>query len=88
MFDFCSEDMDFEVLTSSNETMNKTSLENMLENLSDDELNSLEDELNFATFTGLPSQRILSILSALSPLDAGWSQMMANGVTTDLVAAA
>ncbi len=48
----------------------------VLENLSDEELDALEDDLDFCNFTGVPSPRVLEVLKDLTELDAGWERML------------
>ena len=51
-------------------------LSRRLEGLSNDELDALEDELNFCRFAGVPSPRILAILDQLTDLDAEWQAQL------------
>ena len=51
-------------------------LSRALTGLTDDELEQLEDELNFARFAGLPSQRILSMLDEMMELDSAWKAQL------------
>ncbi|MCV6592979.1 MAG: hypothetical protein OIF48_08520 [Silicimonas sp.] len=56
--------------------VDQTLLNNALAALSDEDLNQLEDELNFARFAGLPSARILSLLDELMELDSAWKAQL------------
>lgn len=47
-----------------------------LDALSDDELARLEDDLDFCNFAGVPSDRILRMLSCMIELDDGWRQQL------------
>ena len=52
------------------------SLACLLAMLDDDELAALEDDLDFCSFAGVPSARILKILSEITDLDAGWRRLL------------
>lgn len=58
--------------------VDQTLLNNALAELSDEDLNQLEDELNFARFAGLPSARILSLLDELMELDSAWKAQLSR----------
>ena len=47
-----------------------------LTRLSNDELDALQDDLDFCRFAGVPSPRILSILDRLTQLDADWKAQL------------
>ncbi len=47
-----------------------------LERMSDEELDALEDDLDFCNFTGVPTVRVLEVLKDLTELDEGWQQML------------
>ncbi len=51
-------------------------LSEALASLSDDELDALEDDLDFCNFTGVPTPRVLEVLKGLTELDAGWERML------------
>ncbi len=52
-------------------------LESTLEHMSDEELDALEDDLDFCNFTGVPTVRVLEVLKDLTELDEGWERMLA-----------
>ncbi len=58
--------------------MDQTILSHTLKGLSDVELDQLEDELNFASFAGLPSPRILALLDQMIELDGAWKAQLAR----------
>ena len=49
-----------------------------LQGLSDEELDHLQDELDFANFAGLPSPRILALLDKLMGLDKAWKAQLSR----------
>ena len=51
-------------------------LADALAQLSDRELVKLEDELDFCTFAGVPSPRILRLLDEMFDLDARWKDQL------------
>lgn len=51
-----------------------------LSNLSDNELASLEDEIDFFAFTGVPSQRMLDVLHRAGLLDNEWTALRAQRI--------
>lgn len=53
-------------------------LEATLAHMSDEELNALEDDLDFCNFTGVPTVRVLEVLNDLTELDEGWQRMLAT----------
>ena len=50
-------------------------LERALAKFSDKDLDKLADELDFCSFSGLPSARILAVLDDLGELDATWTTL-------------
>ena len=50
-------------------------LQQALAKLSDKDLDKLADELDFCSFSGLPSARILAVLDDLGELDATWKSL-------------
>ncbi len=75
MFDICDE-LYISKLTP--DVIDADDLARSLETLSDNELLALEDELDFCSFSGAPSPRILSLLERLNGLDAGWQRLLQN----------
>ena len=73
MFDFVSEHA---VQTVPSDIVDAESLSQVISSLADDELAALEDELDFCSFAGLPSTRILRVLSTVTDLDAGWDRQL------------
>jgi hypothetical protein len=59
-----------------NAVVDHSILSRMLKGLSDAELEQLEDELNFASFAGLPSPRILALLDQMIELDDAWKAQL------------
>jgi hypothetical protein len=51
-------------------------LRNALSELSDEDLESLEDDLDFCNFAGVPSGRVLEILEKVVELDEGWRRLL------------
>ena len=51
-------------------------LKSTIANLSDAELESLADELDFFAFAGLASTRILSVLDQVTDLDDAWAAQL------------
>lgn len=47
-----------------------------LSKMSDEDLEALEDDLDFCNFTGIPSTRVLEVLKDLTVLDSGWRRML------------
>lgn len=58
--------------------VDQSMLAHALKGLSDTELDQLEDELNFASFAGLPSPRILALLDQMIELDSDWKAQLAR----------
>lgn len=58
------------------ERIDPTVLESALSRLSDDELERLEDDLDFCNFAGVPSRRVLEVLQKVVDLDAGWKRLL------------
>ena len=50
-------------------------LQQALANFSDKDLDKLADELDFCSFSGLPSARILALLADLGELDGAWTSL-------------
>ena len=73
MFDFATEQ---NVRTVPLDIVDAETLSQVLSSLADDELTALEDELDFCTFAGVPSTRILRVLSKVTDLDAGWDRQL------------
>lgn len=84
MFDFAP-DLSFEAVRS--EPINPDTLEARLAGLTDTELASLEDDLDFCKFTGVPSARVLDVLKDMTDLDAGWQEIHAKGLNPGIPAA-
>ena len=61
--------------------IDQTSLKSRLSKLSDAELTALEDDLDFCSFTGVPTSRVLDVLKEEIELDAGWQLLAARRVT-------
>ena len=51
-------------------------LAGILAELSDAELNALEDDLDFCRFAGVPTERVLKLLGKMINLDEGWSAQL------------
>ena len=51
-------------------------LSRALSGLTDEELDQLADELDFARFAGLPSPRILAMLDEMMDLDSAWKAQL------------
>ena len=83
MFDFAN-DRPFDARTET--IVDADTLSRRLEGLSNDELDALEDELDFCRFAGVPSPRILAILDQLTELDAEWQAQLKR--TVDMAEAA
>ena len=73
MFDFAN-DRQFDGETET--IVDADTLSRRLEGLSNDELDALEDELDFCRFAGVTSPRILTILNQLTELDAQWQAQL------------
>lgn len=69
---------------SSPENLDSDLLACVLARLSDDELATLEDDLDFCAFTGVPSLRILKLLREMTDLDAGWNAQLEAEADPDL----
>ncbi len=61
--------------------IDQASLISRLAKLSDAELTALEDDLDFCSFTGVPTPRVLDLLKEEIELDPGWRQLAARRVT-------
>ena len=64
------------VRTVPSDIVDAESLSQAISSLADDELAALEDELDFCSFAGVPSTRILRILSKVTDLDPGWYRQL------------
>ena len=73
MFDIAN-DRQFDDLTDT--IVDAETMAHALENLSNDELDALQDDLDFCRFAGVPSARILRILDRLTNLDADWQAQL------------
>lgn len=51
-------------------------LQSALSELSDEDLEQLEDDLDFCNFAGVPSGRVLEILEKVVELDDGWRNLV------------
>lgn len=68
------------------DVINVASLRTRLSRLSDDELSALEDDLDFCTFTGVPSARILDVLDLVTTLDEGWQRQRSKRINPSVPA--
>lgn len=66
------------------EIIDADSLAGMLATLDDDQLAALEDDLDFCSFAGVPSARILKLLSEVTDLDPGWRRLLRAESNPDL----
>ncbi len=73
MFDFAS---DHAVRSVPLDIVDAETLSQAISSLADDELAALEDDLDFCSFAGVPSTRILRVLSKVTDLDAGWDRQL------------
>ena len=62
-------------------TLDDVALVRLLSKLSDEDLSVLEDELDFARFTGLPGARMLDVLADLKALDPVWARARDAGLS-------
>lgn len=62
-------------------------LESKLARMSDAELAALEDDLDFCSFAGVPSARVLDVLGDLVELDSEWQKLRANRQNLEVPAA-
>lgn len=62
------------------EVVDEQRLKITLAKMSDAELETLADELDFCAFAGLPSVRILSVLDQVTDLDAAWAAQLDRGL--------
>lgn len=60
------------------------SLMNAIATLSNAELAALEDDLDFYTFTGMASQRMLDVLDHANLLDNGWQGLLAANLSPNV----
>jgi hypothetical protein len=58
--------------------IDQTQLHAALSALSDADLAALEDDLNFCSFTGVPTRRVLEVLNELIELDPDWARLLAK----------
>lgn len=58
------------------EWFNQDRLQVVLASMSDEELEALEDDLDFCNFAGVPSARVLSVLTEVIDLDKGWERQL------------
>ena len=84
MFDFAPS---FEFCDSDSQDIDSDTLASALATLSDGELDALQDELDFCSFAGVPSPRILSLLDGLVELDSVWQKMQKRWKVPELPAA-
>ena len=84
MFDFAPDRTFGDV---SSENLDTDSLAHALSSLSDRELDALQDDLDFCSFAGVPSPRILSLLDGLTELDAVWQNLQQRWKAPQLPAA-
>lgn len=54
--------------------------------LDDGELAALEDELDFYSFTGIPSQRMLTLMDKAGMLDDEWRGLLASNIAAEVPA--
>lgn len=66
--------------------LDQETLEARLSRLSDDELAALEDDLDFCSFTGVPSARILDVLDLVTTLDDGWQEQRSKRISPSVPA--
>ncbi len=84
MFDLA---YDFPFQASDPDLIDQETLEARLGRLSDAELSALEDDLDFCSFTGVPSARILDVLDLVTTLDTDWQKLRVNRVSPAVPAA-
>ena len=69
------------------ELIDHETLETRLGRLSDAELSALEDDLDFCSFTGVPSVRILDVLDLVTTLDTDWQRLRVSRTSPSVPAA-